>query len=310
MGGSSQPTPTRILERIAMSRNSHEARDGPTLDDILGKPAAPSGGTAQPSLRRLNVGSTGSARGRKAAPLFAEITRELEAGDLAQLETQIGVNPQPLQRVRDTHHKLARTLAEGYTNVEASALTGFSPSRISILAQDPAFKELVAFYRARVDASHADVIERMKHVSMDALTEIQDRLHESPESFKVGELLEIMSRGFDRSGYGPSSTVNHQGEVLHSHDIQKIMQEAEELQNVRTRNQSPGQIIEGSAREAKESYETSDSGYLAKPATGQRTQSAANDGECATTEVPDDPRSGVGDAQRERPAGHPRTEET
>jgi hypothetical protein len=218
------------------------------------------------------------------------------------------VNPQPLQRVRDTHHKLARTLAEGYTHVEASALTGFSPSRISILQQDPSFKELVQFYRQRVDAAHADVIERLKGASLDALTEIQDRLHESPESFKVSELLEIMSRGFDRSGYGPSSTVQHQGEVLHSHDIQKIMQEAEELQNVRTRNQ--GKVIEGSAREAKESYESSDSGYLAKPASGQRTQSAANDGECAATEVPDDTGSGVGDAQRERPAGDQGTEET
>lgn len=284
----------------------HSPRDGPTLEDILGQPAAPSSGTSQPSLRRLNVGSKGSARGRKATPLFAEVTRQLEAGDLAQLETQLGVNPQPLQRVRDTHHKLARTLAEGYTHVEASALTGFSPSRISILNQDPSFRELVSFYRQRVDAAHADVIERLKGASLDALTEIQDRLHESPESFKVSELLEIMSRGFDRSGYGPSSTVQHQGEVLHSHDIQKIMQEAEELQNVRTR----GQVIEGTSREAKESYETSDSGYLAKPAAGQRTQSAANDGECAATEVQADQGPGVGDAQRERPAGDQGTEET
>src|SRR5438105_3835863 len=80
-----------------------------------------------------------------AGPVFV---RELTEGDLALLADPppLANTQRPLVRIRHRHHQLARLLAGGTAAVEASAITGYSQMRISLLQKDPAFCELMAYY--------------------------------------------------------------------------------------------------------------------------------------------------------------------
>jgi hypothetical protein len=143
----------------------------------------------------------GSARGRKAAPLAIEVLRELNVQDLDLIQNppKVGVETRPLARLRHTHHMLARLLAEGRKNEECSLITGYSPSRISILQHDPAFKELVAYYSDQTKEVYLNVHERLASVGMAAVEEIQERLEVSPKEFANRELMELAEMALDRS---------------------------------------------------------------------------------------------------------------
>src|SRR5687768_16258292 len=82
--------------------------------------------------------------GRKARSVTAEVTRELTRSDLALLKTERGVQPSHIQRLSERHHALARCLASGLSVADACAITGYTPSRVSILKGDPSFEELIA----------------------------------------------------------------------------------------------------------------------------------------------------------------------
>lgn len=190
-----------------------------------------------PSARTQRRGSLqlGSAKGARAKSLEAEVTRELNSSDMVVLQSSpLGTQPAGIQRIRDSHHQLARTLAKGFSSVEASAMTGYSPSRISILRRDPAFAELLDFYRERVDAAEVDVIERLKTMSLDALQELHDRLINQPEEFKNQELIDLVSRTLDRSGYGPQSKTQHTERriTLTGQDLKELHEHTEETANV------------------------------------------------------------------------------
>lgn len=144
-------------------------------------------------------------RGRTALPLEATVVRDLTPADLVLLETMRGHKPRPLTKLRDSHHWLARKLASGSRPVEASMVTGYSPSRISILQADPTFQQLLQHYRENTDEIYADVHERMSSLSLEALEELRERLHEEPETLSPLTLLEIVKTLADRTGYGPSS---------------------------------------------------------------------------------------------------------
>jgi hypothetical protein len=143
--------------------------------------------------------------GRAAAPPLAELVRELTPADLALLETERSTKAPALKQLRDSHHSLARCLASGMKPAEASLVTGYSLSRISILQADDSFQELLTFYRSTKDEIFADLHARMATLSLEAEAELRERLHESPESFSPGMLLEIVKTLADRTGHGPSS---------------------------------------------------------------------------------------------------------
>src|SRR5206468_2570165 len=88
---------------------------------------------------------------------------------------------------------------------EASIVTGYSPSRISILQADPAFEELLAFYRANTDAAFAELQDRMATLSLDMVEELRERLESNPESFSNTLLLEGLKSLADRTGHGPTT---------------------------------------------------------------------------------------------------------
>lgn len=147
--------------------------------------------------------------GRKQQPLRAEIVRELTEADLALLATERGVKPQTVKKLRDSHHAVARCVAQGLTGAETSAITGYTESRVSVLKADPAFQELVAFYAARLDeineAVYADSQTKIAALKSDVIDELADRLDTEPEKIATETLLDALKITADRTGDGPST---------------------------------------------------------------------------------------------------------
>ena len=121
--------------------------------------------------------------GRPSVEADAEFVRELTPSDLTLLDQPRGVQSRPISKLRDSHHALARALAAGMKPGEASLITGYSLSRISVLQADPTFRELLEFYRSATDDIYANLHDRMATLSMDAIAELRDRLDENPEEF-------------------------------------------------------------------------------------------------------------------------------
>jgi hypothetical protein len=161
---------------------------------------------SNPILDLENI-SLGSARGRKAKPFYAQVQRELNAGDLEVLlnPPEVGEGLAIVKKMRNTHHMLARLLAEGRPPGECALVTGYSSSRISILQNDPAFKELVAYYRGQAQEKFLNVHERLASLGLAAIDELQERLEEDPDGFSKRELLDLGIAMMDRSVTQPKT---------------------------------------------------------------------------------------------------------
>lgn len=116
---------------------------------------------------------------------------------------------EPLKSLTERHHTLARLLATGTEPLAAATVVGYTPARVSVLKSDPAFKELVEFYKDQVDAEYVDMHAQIAGMSQDALVEIRNRMEDDPEAFSTSQLLELFKAGADRSGHGPSTTQNN-----------------------------------------------------------------------------------------------------
>lgn len=143
----------------------------------------------------------GSARGRKPKEATFHVVRELTRADLDLLVNPPpkGLVTRPLAAMRTAHHNLARLVAEGIKGVEISARTGYSQSWISILQQDPAFQELVAYYSEQREEAFVDFQQRLASFGLTCMEELQARLEEDPKNVKWRELLEAMQMALDRS---------------------------------------------------------------------------------------------------------------
>ncbi len=133
--------------------------------------------------------------------------RVLERADLVVL-SQPRPAPQ-IQTIRDSHHRMARAVASGLANAEVAAVCGVSISRVSLLRQDPAFKELVAHKRSMIDVEWAEaadpVVELLKSNALKAQAMISDKIDaamEAQEFLPTRDLLGIAELGLDRTGYG------------------------------------------------------------------------------------------------------------
>lgn len=143
--------------------------------------------------------------GRQPKAITAEFSRELTHADLSMPAVSIQ-KPPSLVKLRDSHHALARTLASGVSEYEASLITGYSGSRISILKADPQFQELLEFYRETATDVLADFRRRMADMGLDALAVLQERLDEKPDEFSPGLLKDIVKDMADRTGHAPAKT--------------------------------------------------------------------------------------------------------
>lgn len=163
--------------------------------------------SAEPSLAAefledlgMDLGLPGP--GRKKAKLAFSYDRELTKADMA-MDPPAPLAAKPLKAIRDSHHALARCLASGMSEGDASLTTGYSPGRISVLKADPQFQDLLTFYRSQAVDAVADFRARMADMGLDALAELRDRMEEKPEDFSPSLLREIVKDMADRTGHAP-----------------------------------------------------------------------------------------------------------
>lgn len=183
---------------------------------------------------------TGSIRGRAPLPLEVEVVRELSEDDLLlRRVATVGSESRPVARLRYQHHRLAQLLAGGMKPADASLLTGYSNSRISILQNDPAFRELLAHYESSNVEVYEDLQKRMAGIAMNAAEELQDRLEENPAGITNKELLETIKVTNDRGGNAPISRSQNQTVVLTAADLAAIRAEV--------KGKEHGRIIEAQA---------------------------------------------------------------
>lgn len=159
-------------------------------------------------------GFPGQNRGRKASPqpiitayrpLTIEDAREAQAHNDSGLTLGRDVTNSNIRHIRHTHHRLAQLLAGGMGEGLAGRLSNYSPSRVSILKSDPAFMELLALYKDKVDAEFEDFVKTAATLSMDFLQHLQQILDEQPEKITPALALEAIRTLADRSGNAPTT---------------------------------------------------------------------------------------------------------
>lgn len=191
-------------------------------------------------LDALLAMSVPGSRGGRRKPLDMAVTRVMVDADVEMLEAKAEVNlpNNPLGSLRHSHHMLARLLAEGRAQQECSLITGYSPSRISLLAgHDPAFKELVEYYKGQKEAQYLDVHARLAALGLSSIDELHERLELEPERWSKKELMDLAVITLDRAGHGPQSVSKNSLAVTVK--VQRFSQ-AEGLPVIEACAQAPG----------------------------------------------------------------------
>lgn len=170
------------------------------LDEINLEAAAMSAGAILAQAEQSTRG-----RGKAGMELVITAVKELSADAVAQVgKAQVGIDATPkLLSIRATHHQLAKLLAQGYKDIDVAKITGYSPSRISILKRDPSFREIVSHYANVVEQAFTDTVGKMKDVTDTALAILDERLTDDEASFTNGMLLEVATKLGDRAGFAP-----------------------------------------------------------------------------------------------------------
>lgn len=132
--------------------------------------------------------------------LQLEILRELAPGEpLPEPPKRNALAP--LQQLRMAHHFLAQLIAEERPTSEVSMLTGYSSAAISQYQRDPAFQELLAYYRTQEASRNFDVKQRLTAAGLDAVQVLYERMEAGNLSNR--ETLEFAELCLDRSGAVP-----------------------------------------------------------------------------------------------------------
>lgn len=148
-------------------------------------------------------------RGRKLfADSLPEITniREVSRADLSHLTQKREAGY--VQTLRDNHHRIARALASGMTNIEVAATCGIAVNSVSRFKADPTCADLIAHYRGILTAEWAQqdtVVEYLRSNALKAQAMLSDKLDEAAEKnefLPTRDLLGIAELGLDRTGYG------------------------------------------------------------------------------------------------------------
>jgi hypothetical protein len=181
--------------------------------------------------------------GRRPEPLEAEVERELTPEDIEFLNTNRGSRHPTLRSLRSRHHALARCIASGMKDYEASAATGYDVARISILKSDPMFQDLIWHYRDTVEAEYADLHQRLSHLSLVAAEELLDRLEDDPADISINALSELVKMGADRTGHGPQT--KSQNTHLHVVNIADRLDAARRRVSANRTLELPSAVVEG-----------------------------------------------------------------
>lgn len=152
-------------------------------------------------------------RGKLASPPRILAVRVLTRDDLACLRQGEKRVTTRLKGFRDSHHRLARLVAAGLRNEEILRITGYAYSRLSSLRLDPAFQELVAGYRERVNEAFVESQDEFYETSVSNMLRAErqieahlDRADEEDELIPLKTLMSLTSDRADRFGYGKRTT--------------------------------------------------------------------------------------------------------
>jgi len=163
-------------------------------------------------------------------------TGDLSASDLERLGPSSAPRKKSTMTLRDSHHHIARLMAQGLRTFEIAALTNFSAGRISQLRSDPAMLGLIEEYRLDVDLANSAAIqavaERVGLLAGDTMREVHKRLDENPSAMRDANLLKLLTITLDRSGHGPTT----------KHDVRTIHVTKQDLEDLRERMQEEGTI--------------------------------------------------------------------
>lgn len=142
----------------------------------------------------------GRGRPRSDSPVL-HVVRALTEADRELIENppKLGIAPTQLKRIGARHHQAARHVAEGKTDYQVAALTGYVLGTIRLYKQDPAFKELVEYYRSNLEATYWDVHKKLATLGEVATDELLERMEIEPERFSRKELREVAEFALDRS---------------------------------------------------------------------------------------------------------------
>lgn len=136
-----------------------------------------------------------------------EIVREITSDDLPvladQLVTKSWSAPRPTNQIsvlRTSHHMLAQLVATGMATSEAAFLCGRSVSSVNSLCEDdPAFRELLAYYREQQTERDFNAYDRLVMLGATAMDVLQERIEQNPERFGNTELIKVIESTMDRS---------------------------------------------------------------------------------------------------------------
>jgi hypothetical protein len=132
-----------------------------------------------------------------------------------------------LDQYRERHHAVARLIAIGATHDHIRRQTGITFRRISVLLNDPSFKELVALYRGDVEKAWNRNVDQYLDLGIGNMIQteamIADQLEEADEKGEKLPLLTLNRLSQDRAdrfGYPKTSQVEHK------HDFAALLDRA------------------------------------------------------------------------------------
>ena len=215
---------------------------------------------------------SGAFVGRKSLPPAIDVVRELTAADVEEREA-FGAEATPggaLIKLRDTHHKAAKLFADGMSIAYISLKTGYRTGTLYTLKADPAFKQLIKFYKEQKLDAYVDTHERMAALAHESIGELRDRLDENPADIKTGELMEMAKLGLDRSGFGPSSTTHTLSASISAEDLIKMKESADQ-------NEKGVRLIEARAEKSAATAGRSSTATLCLRAAARSAKSRSSD---------------------------------
>lgn len=137
------------------------------------------------------------------------LTRE-DLNGLVAKRTEFGSNT---QRLRESHHYVARLVALGQKDKAIAERTGYSANRVSQLRKSPAFQQLVSRYREMVDNEFVENVDEYMRLAVGnmiaAERHIADHISEADEAnelIPIKTALAISRDAADRFGYGKKTT--------------------------------------------------------------------------------------------------------
>lgn len=142
-------------------------------------------------------------------------------------------DPRSLKRIKERHHSVARLIASGVSQTLVAQFSGYDEQYLSVLLNNPAMTELITLYRIEYGKSSEIIAEKLRSVGTQALERIEERI----PSMDDNALVQTAKLGLDRSGHGPTSTVNKLEEkhIIDHAEIARL--------NIEARRQSASYIV-------------------------------------------------------------------